>query len=55
VPSPDTQGGYQPRNTPAERRAFFDLERQLSEILTRLSAHDLELADHETRIDVLEP
>lgn len=26
------KGGFQPRNTPAERRAFFELERQLREI-----------------------
>jgi hypothetical protein len=26
------QTGYQPRNTPAERRAFFDLQRRLKEL-----------------------
>ena len=48
-------GGFQPRNTPAERRAFFDLQRQLTDILARLAATEATVADHETRIDVLEP
>ena len=48
-------GSFQPRNTPAERRAFFDVQRQINAILERLDGHDDKLADHETRIDVLEP
>jgi hypothetical protein len=28
--SPNKQGGFQPRNTPAERRAFFDLQRKIN-------------------------
>jgi hypothetical protein len=52
---PAAETGFQPRNTPAERRAFFEVQRQLTEIFARLAAHDAEIADHETRIDVLEP
>jgi hypothetical protein len=52
---PSANTGFQPRNTPAERRAFFDLERQLQEILDRLAAHDTTIADHESRLEVLEP
>ena len=48
-------GGFQPRNTPAERRAFFDQDRQIKDILSRLADAEAKLADHETRIDVLEP
>jgi hypothetical protein len=48
-------GGFQPRNTPAERRAFFDVDRQLTEMRKRLDDAEAKLADHETRIDVLEP
>ena len=47
--------GFQPRNTPAERRAFFELERRLDEIIAQLTTVNAILADHETRIDVLEP
>jgi hypothetical protein len=46
---------FQPRNTPAERRAFFDVDRQITELLARLEAAEAKLVDHETRIDVLEP
>jgi hypothetical protein len=31
-------GGYQPRNTPAERRAFFDHKRQLAKLQARIEA-----------------
>jgi hypothetical protein len=48
-------GGFQPRNTPAERRAFFDVQRQINEILERLDGVDDKLTDNENRIDVLEP
>jgi hypothetical protein len=51
----DTAAGFQARNTPAERRAFFDLQRQIAELVARIDDHDTRLADHETRIDVLEP
>jgi hypothetical protein len=51
----ENTGSFQPRNTPAERRAFFDVQRQIADIIARIDAHDAELADHETRIDVLEP
>ena len=47
--------GFQARNTPAERRAFFDQDRQLTELKNRLDAAEAKLADHEARIDVLEP
>ena len=32
------RGGYQPRNTPAERRAFFDHKRQLAKLAARIEA-----------------
>ena len=48
-------GGFQPRNTPAERRAFFDVQRQLTDIINRLAAIDERLADHESRLETLEP
>jgi len=32
------RGGYQPRNTPAERRAFFDHKRQLAKLQARIEA-----------------
>jgi len=51
----DVGGGFQARNTPAERRAFFDVQRQLQEILARLDEHDTTLSDHESRLEVLEP
>jgi hypothetical protein len=33
VTSPTSQGGFQARNTPAERRAFFDLDKKLRKLL----------------------
>ena len=51
----NTEGGFQARNTPGERRAFFDLQRQIAEIIARIDATEATFADHETRIDVLEP
>jgi len=32
------RGGFQPRNTPAERRAFFDHKRQLAKLAARIEA-----------------
>jgi hypothetical protein len=34
----NAKGGYQPRNTPAERRAFFDHKRQLAKLEARIQA-----------------
>ena len=34
MPTGPGSTGYQPRTTPAERRAFFDLKRQISKIVT---------------------
>ena len=47
--------GFQPRNTPAERRAFFDLQRKNRTLEERLAAVEEQLLDHEERIEVLEP
>ena len=44
----EQSSGYQPRNTPAERRAFFDLQKQLAEIRALI-------ADLTARVEVLEP
>jgi hypothetical protein len=52
---PPAKTGFQPRNTPAERRAFYDQERQLTDVLARLAAAEATIADHEARIEVLEP
>lgn len=46
--------GYQPRNTPAERRAFFDLQAQLAALRAQLDGTTTQLADHETRLTTLE-
>ena len=61
MPNPTRQGGFQPRNTPAERRAFFDHERQLNAIIVRLDAvtarldtADAYIAALESRVDDLE-
>jgi hypothetical protein len=35
------RSGFQPRNTPAERRAFFDLQRQIGELPTTDDLADL--------------
>lgn len=51
---PSDSTGFQPRNTPAERRAFFDLERQLQDVLGRLATLDAEVAVLESRVDLLE-
>lgn len=48
------QSGYQPRNTPAERRAFFEVERQIRELLDALAAANVRIDDLETRVEVLE-
>ena len=50
-----TNKTFQPRTTPAERRAFFDVDRQITDILARLVEAEAKLADHESRIDTLEP
>ena len=47
-------GGYQPRNTPAERRAFFDQDRRINEILAKLAQHDADIAVLEGRVEDLE-
>jgi hypothetical protein len=52
---PPAKTGYQPRNTPAERRAFFDTDRQIEALLQRVVAAEAKLADHEARLVVLEP
>lgn len=49
------RSGFQPRNTPAERRAFFDLQRKNHSLEERLAAMEETLLDHESRIEVLEP
>jgi hypothetical protein len=51
----EPNSGYQPRNTPAERRAFFDLQKQLDELRALIAGTTTTLADHETRITALEP
>lgn len=47
-------GGFQPRNTPAERRAFFDVQRQLTDIFQRLDKVEADAAVLEGRVDDLE-
>jgi hypothetical protein len=51
---PAAESGYQPRNTPAERRAFFDVQRQLAEILASVAANTAAIAVLEARVDDLE-
>lgn len=57
-----TTSGYQPRNTPAERRAFFDQQRLVTDLRavidaanTAIAALQATVADHEARITALEP
>lgn len=49
------QTGYQPRTTPAERRADLDRLRVTSDLERRVAALEATIADHETRITALEP
>lgn len=51
---PPAKTGYQPRNTPAERRAFFDTDRQIEALLRRVVALEGDLSDVEERVTVLE-
>lgn len=47
--------GFQPRNTPAERRAFFDQQKLIADLRAELAAANATIADHEARITALEP
>lgn len=47
--------GFQPRTTPAERRAFFDQLRKTRTLEERLAALEETSLDHETRLEALEP
>lgn len=47
--------GFQPRNTPAERRAFFEQQRLIADLKAQLAAANATIADHEARIAALEP
>jgi uncharacterized protein YceH (UPF0502 family) len=47
--------GFQPRTTPAERRSDIDLLRRVTELERQVAALQATVADHETRIDILEP
>lgn len=49
-----SQVGYQPRNTPAERRAFFERLRFDAEATKRLKALEDAVADLTDRVEALE-
>ncbi len=48
------QVGYQPRNTPAERRAFFERARFDAEQTRRISELEAAVADLTARVEALE-
>ena len=45
---PAAETGFQPRNTPAERRAFFEVQRQLAEALAAIAVLEARVDDLET-------
>jgi len=51
---PAAETGFQPRNTPAERRAFFEVQRQLTEALAAIATNAAAIAVLEARVDDLE-
>ena len=49
------QVGYQPRTTPAERRADIDNRRLVADLRQLIAQMQTTLNDHEARIAALEP
>lgn len=46
--------GFQPRNTPAERRAFFDQQRKLGDLVQRLTGTEGQIAAIVEEIDLIQ-